>query len=87
MTIPDLQHDGLSLTERRSQFGTVKMWREGTAYLLPPLSSVGASMTDPIDSGWSGCRVGPTENATFARRTPICDIRGSCLPVSVCHAD
>jgi hypothetical protein len=35
-------------------------------------------MTDPIDSGWSniaGWVSHPLENAAFARRTPVSDIR------------
>ena len=37
------------------------------------------SMTAPVASGWSGCRVGltPLESAAFSRRTPKADFRRS----------
>ncbi len=44
--------------------------------LIEGFSHFVASMTAPIASGWSGCRVGlaPLESAALSRRTPEADI-------------
>jgi len=44
--------------------------------LIEGFSQFVTSMTAPIASGWSDCRVGfsPTESAAFARRTPSADV-------------
>src|SRR5882724_10472587 len=44
--------------------------------LIEGFSHFVTSMTAPIASGWSGCRVGlhPLESAAFSRRTPETDI-------------
>src|SRR5664280_1528398 len=45
--------------------------------LIEGFSHFVTSMTAPIASGWSGCRVGlhPLESAALSRRTPGTDIR------------
>jgi hypothetical protein len=45
--------------------------------LIEGFSHFVTSMTAPIASGWSGCRVGlhPLESAAFARRTPEADLK------------
>jgi hypothetical protein len=52
--------------------------------LIEGFSHFVTSMTAPIASGWSVCRVGlaPLESAAFARRTPISDIGGQ---IAVTH--
>src|SRR6476620_11973516 len=44
--------------------------------LIEGFSHFVTSMTAPIASGWSGCRVGshPLESAALSRRTPVADI-------------
>ena len=47
--------------------------------LIERLQRLHTSMTAPIASAWSGCRVGlhPLESAAFSRRTPGTDINNS----------
>jgi hypothetical protein len=68
------------LFEACSAFTHVAAWTLARSPIRDPLtegfSHFVASMTAPVASGWSGCRVGlaPTGKRRLSRRTPIRDI-------------